>query len=37
MQGYQRFGMQLQPKGVESGLHQKTLSVLLGGARQGAD
>jgi len=34
MQRYQRLGMQLRLKRVESGLHQKTLGILLGGARQ---
>jgi hypothetical protein len=34
MQRYQTLGMQLRLKRVESGLHQKTLGVLLGGATQ---
>jgi transcriptional regulator with XRE-family HTH domain len=34
MQRYQRLGMQLYLKRVESGLHQKTLGILLGGATQ---
>ena len=34
MQRYQRLGMQLRLKRVESGLHQKTLGKLLGGASQ---
>jgi transcriptional regulator with XRE-family HTH domain len=34
MQGYQRLGMQLRLKRVESGLHQKTLGILLGRATQ---
>lgn len=31
---YQNVGMQLRLKRVESGLHQKTLGILLGGATQ---
>ncbi len=34
MPQYQKLGMQLRLKRVESGLHQKTLSILLGGATQ---
>jgi len=34
MQRYQRLGMQLRLKRVESGLYQKTLGILLGGATQ---
>ena len=34
MQRYHRLGMQLRLKRVESGLHQKTLGMLLGGATQ---
>ena len=34
MQRYQGFGMQLRLKRVDSGLHQKTLGALLGGATQ---
>jgi len=34
MQRNQRLGMQVKLKRVESGLHQKTLGVLLGGATQ---
>jgi len=34
MQRYQRLGMQLRLKRVESGLHQQTLGLLLGGATQ---
>jgi len=34
MQGYRSLGMQLRLKRVESGLHQKTLGMLLGGATQ---
>jgi len=34
MQGYHKLGMQLRLKRVESGLHQKTLGILLGGATQ---
>ena len=34
MQRYHRLGMQLRLKRVESGLHQKTLGILLGGATQ---
>jgi transcriptional regulator with XRE-family HTH domain len=34
MKEYQRLGMQLRLKRVESGLHQKTLGILLGGATQ---
>ena len=34
MQRYQTLGMQLRLKRVESGLHQKTLVILLGGATQ---
>jgi hypothetical protein len=34
MKRYQRLGMQLRLKRVESGLHQKTLGALLGGATQ---
>ncbi len=34
MQRYQRLGMQLRLKRVESGLHQKTLGILIGGATQ---
>ena len=34
MQRYQRLGMQLRLKRVESGLHQKALGILLGGATQ---
>jgi len=34
MQQYQRLGMQLRLKRVESGLHQRTLGLLLGGATQ---
>lgn len=32
MQGYRNFGTQLRLERVESGLHQKTLGLLLGGA-----
>ena len=34
MQRYHRLGMRLRLKRVESGLHQKTLGLLLGGATQ---
>lgn len=34
MKRYQTLGMQLRLKRVESGLHQKTLGILLGGATQ---
>ena len=34
MQRNQRLGMKLRLKRVESGLHQKTLGILLGGATQ---
>jgi transcriptional regulator with XRE-family HTH domain len=34
MQRYQKLGMQLRLKRAESGLHQKTLGLLLGGATQ---
>jgi transcriptional regulator with XRE-family HTH domain len=34
MQRYHTIGMQLRLKRVESGLHQKTLGILLGGATQ---
>lgn len=34
MQQYQKLGMQLKLKRVESGLHKKTLGILLGGATQ---
>ena len=32
MQQYQSIGMKLQLKRIESGLHQKTLGLLLGWA-----
>jgi hypothetical protein len=34
MQEYHRLGMHLGLKRVESGLHQKTLGILRGGATQ---
>jgi hypothetical protein len=34
MKQYQRLGMELCLKRVESGLHQRTLSLLLGGVTQ---
>jgi transcriptional regulator with XRE-family HTH domain len=34
MQRYPTLGMQLRLKRVETGLHQKTLGILLGGATQ---
>jgi len=34
MQRYQKLGMRLRLKRVESGLHQKTLGILLGEATQ---
>jgi transcriptional regulator with XRE-family HTH domain len=34
MKRYQELGMQLRLKRVESGLHQKTLGILLGEATQ---
>ena len=34
MQRYHTLGMQIRLKRVESGLHQKTLGILLGGATQ---
>ncbi len=34
MQGYHTLGMRIRLKRVESGLHQKSLGILLGGATQ---